>query len=769
MRYYDPKGPRICIKSDNVEKIIKSFQLNNGLPITVVNADRSIFGVISNGDLTRFLSKFSQKENSRELFSATAAQIANQSPLVAHTYDHLETIKKYLENPSVRILPIVNDAGQLVRLVSSEKAVVEIGDFCVSKDSKTFFIAEIGVNHNGELGHAKELIKASFQAGCHAVKFQHRSVDLYCLADLDKYDIGTQYIVSQLKKNSLSFSELKKCCAYAASLGLKVIITPFDDESLSQILADRPLGLSALKIASCDLTNLPLIKRCSLSGLPIILSTGMSYEREIITTASYVESLRVPYIFLHCNSTYPCPIEDASLSYISRLEKICHGIVGYSSHDGNPLMPALAVAHGAKVIEFHVTKSRLQEGTDHRASIEVDELPGLLKSCEQAFLSIGRKSVRVPSQGELANRLSLSKSFALKKYCQKGYIVSAEDLILLSPGNGFSCSQKDDLIGKKLLVDKNPGSIILSHEIDLGASDAPLLFDISSLSLRSMGYRSGFPVRYHDINRILSQNKLDLVEFHMSDRDLNLNPEHFLDPDKCKDLDLIVHGVEQYEDGFIFDLASDDEDVVDRSLAEIRRLVLHIRQLSAYFKQSTSIPVVLNVGGFHPSGFLDKSQRSDALNRCASRLNELSATYKDINFLPQTMPPFPWHQGGQSFHNILTDIDSTLEFLDLCDNDICLDVSHTALSCNYFNQSIYSYCESVSQRVFHVHLSDAIGTNAEGLEVGAGAIDFKRLHKAISKRKKSSLFLIPEIWQGHLDDCRKFSYSLTRFSEIITP
>ena len=220
--------------------------------------------------------------------------------------------------------------------------------------------------------------------------------------------MGTQYILSELKRTKLSLEEISKCSKFANDAGMDFIITPFDEIALRQIL-DKKINLSAIKIASCDLTNLSLIDHCSKTNLPLIISTGMSYEREIINTSKYLNEKMIEHAFLHCNSTYPAPIEDTNLKYIERLSQITKTVVGFSSHEGNINIPLSSIAYGAKIIEFHITRSSDSLGTDHRASIEVKFLEELVKAVKNDFKASGKSDPREPTQGELSNRLSLGK------------------------------------------------------------------------------------------------------------------------------------------------------------------------------------------------------------------------------------------------------------------------------------------------------------------------------------------------------------------------
>ena len=239
-----------------------------------------------------------------------------------------------------------------------------------NKSNYTYLIAEIGVNHNGDTKEAKYLIENAKKAGCNAVKFQHRSKSLYSEEDINSYDLGTQYILSEIERTYLPIEQLAECCKFAEDIGIAVIITPFDEVALDEI-TESTITISALKIASCDLTNISLIKKCGETKNPLILSTGMSFEREIIKTSKLLRDLMIAHAFLHCNSTYPAPYQDINLYYIERLKRITKSrYVGYSGHERDLEPTVVATVLGAKVIERHITLDRTMWGTDHAASLE---------------------------------------------------------------------------------------------------------------------------------------------------------------------------------------------------------------------------------------------------------------------------------------------------------------------------------------------------------------------------------------------------------------
>lgn len=758
VQYHSPREPFASPRQVSLVSLLELIRGSGGFPVVLLNGDDSLFGVASSGDIADYLARHPKQP----LDAIRADDVANQSPVVGHVSDSLETIEGYLTPQRIRCLPVLDTSRKVVRVVSRQDPYLQIGRFQVSAQTPPLLLAEIGVNHNGSSDEAIWLVRQAAAAGCQAVKFQHRGQDLYNRNDINSFDLGTQYIIAEIERTRLPITALADCCHVARELGMEAVITPFDETALYEVLASDSQP-AALKIASCDLTNHPLIRSCAATDLPLVLSTGMSYERDIQATSQLLRTLMVEHAFLHCNSTYPAPPHDINLAYLPRLRDITKTIIGYSSHDGDPIIPTCAVAHGARIVEFHITRTREAQGTDHRASIEVKDLQPFVRACALIHEATGQPIPRTPTQGELANRQALGKSYALREARPAGHRLTREDLILVSPGSGFGVEQQDQLLGRSLQRDCAARRLLRPVDLE-GTSTAPsaVLAPVVD-GLASLGYITGIPVRYHDVSDMQVAFQLPMLEFHMSDRDLQLDPgDFFVEP--LNDVELIVHAVEQYEDGFILDLASEDPPILQRSMDEIQRLCDHINRLRTFFRPTDRVPVVLNLGGFTTDGFLAEASYRHTLDRAAHSLQQLAERHRELCLLPQTMPPFPWHQGGRSFHNLLTSRARVQDFLHATSTDLCFDVSHTALSCAHFGESIEDHVTTMADRIVHVHLSDAQGTNAEGLEVGEGSIDFRKIHRAIH-RPGHRLYMIPEIWQGHLNSGEKFARSLIRFYE----
>ncbi|MCX6123831.1 MAG: N-acetylneuraminate synthase family protein [Proteobacteria bacterium] len=738
--------------------ILNLIRINGGFPVVLLNSDNSLFGLVSTGNIASFLAR----NPSQKIENLTAETVANQSPLVGHVSDSVETIEGYLSEQNIRSLPILDISRRVVRVVSRQEPFLRIGQLRAGCQSPPLLLAEIGVNHNGDSNEALWLVRQAAAAGCDAVKFQRRSNNLYNQEEINSFDLGTQYIIAEIERTRLPISSIVDCCHLARDLGMEAVITPFDEIALREVM-DSDSNPAALKIASCDLTNHPLISACAETDLPLILSTGMSHERDIQSTSQLLRTLMVEHAFLHCNSTYPAPPQDINLAYIPRLREITRTVVGYSSHDGNPVIPVGSIAYGASIIEFHITRSHVAKGTDHRASIEIEMLPAFVKDCALMYEASGKALPRKPSQGELANRQSLGKSYALAKDRPAGHRLTSSDLILISPGSGFGINEHDNLVGQTLMHAVVARRLLKPTDLKRATKSFQADLNKAVAGLRELGYVPGIPVRYHDVNQMQHVFGMPMLEFHMSDRDLQLDPSAFLH-EPLNNVDLIVHAVEQYEDGFILDLSSNDPLILQRSFEEIQRLCNHINSLRSFFRPRDRVPVVLNLGGFTSDGFVDNDEYLRTLERAVSSLEQLAELHSELQLLPQTMPPFPWHQGGRSYHNLLTSNDRVNDFLTATNTDLCFDISHTSLSCAYFGEQIEDHIATMAGRIKHLHLSDAQGTNAEGLEVGEGSINFRSLHEAMHANGQT-LYMIPEIWQGHLQGGEKFASSLIRFHE----
>ena len=260
---------------------------------------------------------------------------------------------------------------------------IMLGDFEVGENPVPYFIAEIGINHNGDMQIAKKLIDAAFCTGWHCVKFQKRTPEI-AVPEAQKNVMrdtpwGQMTYLEYKKHVEFGKEEYDRIDAYCAEKPIAWTASPWDLPSLEFLLE---YDLPFIKVASAGNGNEELLKAVCRSGKPIIMSDGMSTQEELDHAVSILEDhSNGDYILLHTNSTYPAPVDSLNLSYINTLKERYHCIVGYSGHEQNLEPTVVAATLGAKVIERHVTLSHELWGTDQKASLEINAMYMLYRRC----------------------------------------------------------------------------------------------------------------------------------------------------------------------------------------------------------------------------------------------------------------------------------------------------------------------------------------------------------------------------------------------------
>ena len=321
--------------------------------------------------------------------------------------------------------------------------------------SKVLIIAEVGVNHNGDLYNAKKLISAAANCGVDIVKFQTFKTEKLVTPSAKKasYQIKNTGKKSLTQKDMLKNLELtnedhKILFDYCNKKNIEFLSTAFDIESLQMLLE---LGIKRIKIPSGEITNLPYLRKISTVDLPIILSTGMANLDEIndalnILTESGKD--RKSITILHCTSEYPAPFEDVNLKAMNKIKKYFNVEVGYSDHTLGIEIALASVSLGAKIIEKHITLDKNQDGPDHKASLEPKEFAMMVKGIRIIERSLGKDS-KIPSKKELANSLVVRKSIVAARKIKSGEVFTNDNLTCKRPFNGLSPMKWDSLIGKK--------------------------------------------------------------------------------------------------------------------------------------------------------------------------------------------------------------------------------------------------------------------------------------------------------------------------------
>lgn len=285
---------------------------------------------------------------------------------------------------------------------------ISIGSRQIGEGQPVYVIAEIGINHNGDLEIAKKLMDVAASAGCDAVKFQKRTPEL-CVPEEQKSQIretpwGTMTYLEYKERTEFGQQEYQQIDTYAKKLGIHWFASPWDLPSVDFLLTFDPV---CIKVASASLTDDALLKKLVASGVPLILSTGMSTMEEIDHAATVVKSSQ--YALAHATSTYPCQPSELNLRMISTLKDKFQVPIGYSGHETGLATTLAAVAMGATFIERHITLDRAMWGTDHSASVEPTGLDRLVRDIRNIELAFGDGVKRV-FESELPVRAKLRRN-----------------------------------------------------------------------------------------------------------------------------------------------------------------------------------------------------------------------------------------------------------------------------------------------------------------------------------------------------------------------
>ncbi len=619
-------------------------------------------------------------------------------------------------------------------------------------NKKVFVIAEIGNNHNGSFDLALEMVDAAHEAGADCVKFQMRNMSsVYRKKSLAKEgeDLGTEYVLDLLERFQLSQEEHKKVAEYCEHKGILYMCTPWDSDSVRNL---EFFNVQAYKVASADLTNLPLIDTLVSTQKPLILSTGMSSKEEIQITVNFLNKKKAEFALLHCNSTYPAPLHDINLNFINKLREI-HPLIGYSGHERGIAVTLAAVGLGAKIVERHFTFDRDMEGPDHSASLEKEEFKLLVSGIREIEEGLGDGLVRKISQGEMINRENLAKSLVASQDLVKGTTIKSEHLKVLSPGQGLSAQNYSKLLGSVLTRDMLEEDYFYPSDL-LDERCEPKIYDFNR--------PWGIPVRYHDFKEYSLKINPDIFEFHLSYSDLDLDINDYLSGEY--EYGFVVHAPELFSESRLMDLASPDEEYRQYSIKETQRVIEITRSLKKYFPKTDRPMIVANIGGFTMDELLPSDQIISYYERFADSLNLLDMD--GVELIPQTMAPFPWHFGGQRHQNLFVHADECREWCEKLNLRMCFDISHSKLTSNHFGIDFYDFVKKIAPITGHLHLGDALGVNGEGLQIGEGEIDFKKLASILDDYCPKASF-IPEIWQGHKNGGEGFWIALEKLESII--
>jgi len=318
-------------------------------------------------------------------------------------------------------------------------------------------MAEVGINHDGSLDRALEIIDLAAENGADMVKFQYLDPDAMVHAE----SLPEVYRIYQ--KYALTLSEMERISRASEARKLPFVCTVFDLEGAARMVE---IGVSAFKVASCDMTHLPLLRGLGEFGLPVIVSTGLADTAEVAAAVRTVKrgGCRTP-VLLHCVSAYPAPDDQMNLRAIETMQRRFRVPVGLSDHSSGTLAPALAAALGASLVEKHFTYDPQAAGPDHSISLGPQDFRSMVADIRraEAMRGHGRK---VPAAVERKERRIGRRGFYLRRSVSKGEKVLLEDLIALKPWTGIGPFQVKTLRGAVYARSLEVGSPLNEGDIE---------------------------------------------------------------------------------------------------------------------------------------------------------------------------------------------------------------------------------------------------------------------------------------------------------------
>lgn len=735
--------PYVVFAEDSILSALAKIGANRARVIFCVDEHGHLQGSLSDGDFRRWLLASEHPDLHVSVLTA-----AHRTVTTAREGASASTIAA-LFRPGVERIPIVDERHRIVAIAAQGRQPVVLGRHQIDDDSPVVVIAEIGNNHQGSVSLAKQLVDLAIESGADVVKFQLRDMDaLYRGGAQDRSageDLGPQYTMNLLAKYSLEGPRMIEVLDHCRDRDIDAIVTPWDLPS-ARMLADY--GVPGFKVASADVTNHGLLSALASYHLPLLVSTGMSTEGEIAEAIEIIHGFGTPLALLQCQSTYPAPFKDINLRYMDRLATLGDCPVGYSGHERGWHIPLAAVARGAKIIEKHFTIDKSLEGNDHQVSLlpgEFASMVGRIRELEQA---LGSDAPRVVSTGEMMNRVNLAKSLVSAQDIAEGDTITADAVIVRSPGRGLQPNHLSALIGRTARRPIASGDFFYPGDLTTPASGP-----------RQYQFRRpwGLPVRYHDMARLTEKATPDFLEFHLSYKDVEADLSDWFD--RKLPMGHTVHAPDLYAGDFLINLASADDSIWERSIIEVQQVIQIARDLDRWFSDTEPPVVIVTMGGFFKDGFVPRQSRPALYDRIGAALERIDS--EGVRLTAQTLPPFPWLMGGQQYHNLFLEPEDTVAFCEKFGVRLTLDISHTKLAANFYKQGLSTYVEALAPYVEHLHLVDAEGVDGEGPQIGDGEVDWPALADQLD-RTCPGVGFIPEIWMGHVDNGQGFWTALER-------
>lgn len=600
-------------------------------------------------------------------------------------------------------------------------------------------IAEIGINHDGEMDKARRLIQQSRDAGCKGIKFQYRNLKTAYAANAK--EIGDEIILTQIKRTYLDAQQILELRNFARSIGIEAGISFFTTDDLIDF-PSLSMDFDFFKIPSAELMNLELITKLLGTEKHVYISVGMHNEEEVKYAFNSIKQYK-NWTPLHCISNYPVADHNSSLGYIKHLKKTWNREVGYSSHDENWENNLIALSLGATVLERHITEEKGAEGLDHSSSSNYEEFVKICHYAREFDAITSGNGPRIPNQGELLNKQNLGRSFYATRDLMVGEHLEIADFEYRNPQIGIGAWDLRQYLKPKFVMELQKGDVLTHQHLNLiqtrVRSEA---FEISKRNLISI------PVRLADYDLIRETLPVGAYEFHLSYKEVasDLLSFQFKSSDRFS-----VHLPDYIDSTTLIDPFSSNARIRISSRECIQKIIKFSEKLA--IATGHRVPIVASLAGIGMTRESFYPQAKDLFTEYFSELAPLTL---------QWLPPYAWYFGGSMK---LTNVNNyeDVGWLKQLKIPVTLDSSHLLLGKSAFNFNSRAIIEELSENIIHWHISDAAGLDGEGLPIGAGGPDNQALISEIINREELKVI---EVWQGHFYNYEGFKVAINKIASL---
>lgn len=606
----------------------------------------------------------------------------------------------------------------------------------------TKLIAEIGINHNGNINEAKKLIEIASLTNCWAVKFQFRDLKSYFSHSVKSSELGKEIIDAEIRKNYLTSKNILILSKYARKKNLKVGLSLFFKTDYKFF---KKFKFDFFKVPSPVSHDFDLINFLKKKSSLLIISFGGKTFSDIKKIIRRCNLKSKKTVLLHCISNYPVNEINSNLGFIDKLKKYFKNYyIGYSSHEKNILNSILCLAKDINFLERHITLNKEQNGLDHSSSSDYDELK-LFQNYNENFFKIFKDNNKFPpNQGEVLNIQNLGTSYFFKKNVDQGERLKFDQLKKIFPCIGLTDLNIDKFINKKLKRNVKINEPVTKSLFFNNAITQSQLIELNKLKI-------SLPIRPRDYQDISSQIPINNFEMHLSFKDIeNFKTKNF-DYKFIKNKKFTLHMPDYCDENTIIDFFSDNKNTRQKSLSLLKKTLSIVTNINKINK-SKKFYIIVSLSKLNNSS--DKFTYYRKIKSLTDNLKKRS-----IYLLPQWLPVDAWYFGGNVKTNAFSD-PRDLDYIKKIGLKICLDTSHFLLSCNYHNLNALKFFMKNKEIYKHYHLSDADGTDAEGILIGKGQIIKSGIMKEILNDKKTIKVL--ETWQGHLNSLFNFKQDIKK-------